>query len=1208
MASRKEYEMLFALNARMNSGFSSAFSRAQAEFSRLGKEIQDLQKVQSNVSAYQKQQAVEATRSKLENLTKQQALLRTEIEEARNAGQSTAALEREEAKLEQRIANTNNALERQQQRLNQTGEALRSAGVSTDNLERESRELTRQLETLRARQEDAANGARTFGEQAAEAFEAVGQAVAAVGLTATLNEIRQAFEEALSVAADFASAVSNVEALSGASAQEIAALTDQAKLLGATTQFTAKQAADAMGYMAMAGWDAEEMLSGMDGVLSAAAASGEDLALVSDIITDSMSAFQLTAADTAHFADVLAAAATGSNTSISIMGETFKNSASVAGALGYSIEDVAVAVGLMANSGVKGSIAGTALKNTFNGLLEGVTLTSAAFGEYEYSAVRADGSMKEFGDTVNELRGYFEQMTEAERIMNAREIAGDRGYNGLIAILTAAEDSYASLTEEIYHCEGAAARMAAIKLDNLNGDIALAESAWEGFQIAVGEKATPAMRLFYQAQADVLSGMGEFVDENPALVQGIMATVGVLGVTTTAVTGLSAAVKVFKALDMASLFMGPAGLALKLGAGLAVAVGGVVALTSAYNEQIPPVRELTEAARGMQEAIEAGAAAYEDTLAETLAAANAADLYIGKLEALGDAERLSASQKQEYHNILALLTETIPELADSIDLENDTIAGGTAALRANTAAWQENAKAKAYQDYYTELYQQEADLTLEIEKNRIGLTKATLAQEAAEKKRADTLRQMEEANARGIETGDYSKYRELEASLDAINGEIVLAERSAANYTQAIAEGEAALADYQSEAELTRQAIESLTSATDSGTAASEEAAEQARGFQSVMEGVTEQAMALAAAYEETYGAALESMQGQYALWDEAEEVIATSADSVNHALESQADYWRSYNENLQLLMDHTGDIAGLGEMLASLDAGDAGTVNFVAGLADAAKNDKQALADLVANWQAAKKAQEDAADSFADYVNDFTVQMDGLQEELAADIEAMDMSAEARRSAEATIDAFVAGASGKIGTVRNAYAEIAAAARDGLGLAAVPGNGYVSTAAIRGYASGTENAPPGWAWVGEEGPELMKLRGGETILPATVSAKLAEIPWYASGALDAEPGLAMVGENGPELMRPDRGGAMQSAVMPAPSVSALYALDNGNSNNVTLQVSFSPTYEISGLSDRDRLETSLKKLTIEQREELIELILDTIADHERTKALGAYR
>ena len=403
MASKREFEMLFALNARMNSGFSGTFSKAQAEFSRLGKEIQGLHKVQGDIASYQKQQsAIEATRSKLESLQKQHDLLQKEIGETTG---STSGLEREKVKLEQRIKDTEAALERQGQKLENTGARLKDAGVDTSNLAQKDAELTAKIKELENQQDKAADSAASFGEKASQGVTAIGDALAAAGIAMALKEIADAFMECVGIAADFEEAMSTVEALSQANAQEMAALTAEAKDLGATTKFTAKESADAMGYMAMAGWDATDMLQGMDGVLQLAAASGEDLAMVSDIVTDSLSAFGLTAKDTAHFSDVLAAAATSSNTNVAIMGETFKMSASVAGALGYSIEDVAVAMGLMANSGVKGSIAGTALRNTFNGLLEGVTLTGAAFGEYEYCAVKADGTMKDFGSTIDELRG-----------------------------------------------------------------------------------------------------------------------------------------------------------------------------------------------------------------------------------------------------------------------------------------------------------------------------------------------------------------------------------------------------------------------------------------------------------------------------------------------------------------------------------------------------------------------------------------------------------------------------------------------------------------------------------------------------------------------------------------------------------------------------------------------------------------------------------
>ena len=1235
MADRKEYEVLFGLNARMNSGFSSTFSRAKAEFAQLGSDIQNLQKVQANISGYQKQQAaVDKTAAKLERLKNDERLLQQELTaaravqasaseaaqkaaesmgaesdkakelalEAQRAAQNTAHLEREHQRLSDRIKDTDSALERQRERLRQTGEALQAAGVSTDNLERESRELAQQLEALHTRQAEVASGAQTFGDQAANAIETVGQAVAAAGIANAFGEIKDGFLQAVNVSRDFSASMSNVEALSGASASEIAALNAQAKELGATTQFTAKQSADAMGYMAMAGWNPEQMMSGMDGVLSAAAASGEDLAMVSDIVTDSMSAFQMGAEETGHFSDVLAAAAANANTSIGIMGETFKGSASVAGALGYSIEDVAVATGLMANVGVKGSIANTALRNTFNGLLGGVTLTGKAFGEYEYTAIKANGSMKSLGDTINELRGYFEQMTESERVLNAQEIAGERGYNGLLGVLMASEESYENLTEKINNCEGAAARMAKIKMDNLHGDILLAESAWEGFQIAVGEKATPAMRMFYQVQADVLSGMGELVDAHPALAQGIMTTTGLFLGATTAVTGLSAAIKVFKALDVASLFMGPAGLALKIGAGVAVAAGGVVALTSAYREQVPSVRELTEASREMQETLDAGAAAYEDTMAETLAAANAADVYISKLEQMGDIKSLDASGAQEYKNILSLLAETIPELADGINLQTGEIDGGTAALRANTAAWQENAKAKAYQDYYTEMYKQEADLTLELEKNKVGLTKATIAQEEAERKLEVTRSRMVIANGEG----DYEEYYRLESSLDALNHEYNLAGDTVKTYQQAVADGEAALADYRITSEDTRQAIENLTSATEDSSTLSAETTAQMQGVKTVMDEAGASLLSLAERYNEVYDAAYESISGQYSLWDKAAEVEAVSAGSINSALESQINYWRQYDSNIDALTARAGAIEGLSEMIASFADGSADSVNAIAGMAKANDGD---LKKMVENWQTLQKEQKTTSESLAQMNTDFQGELDQILEYTQSTIAAMNLSEEARQSAEATMQAFAKAAKDQMPIVQSAFNAVAAGAMDSfnralsnrpsisgtlnVGLANVKG----SFEAIGGFASGTPNAPPGWAWVGEEGPELMYLHGGETILPASVSEKVADIPWYAFATSNAERGPVLVGENGPEPMYTE------------PKPEPLYALDgssgqSGGGTIINLTLHNSPTYNIGDSPNKDTLMELLNNLTVEQGEKLAELILDVLADHERNKAL----
>ena len=739
--SRREMTMDFVMNAQLNGGFSSAVGKAQQEFARLGKEIQSLSRAQSDISAYQKQQAaMENTGRKLEGLKNQQALLRTELDASRRALEAnksakdqdaertatlekeTAALERESAKLEQRIVDTTAAFERQQQKVSDTGDRLRQAGVDTSNLSEESARLSNEMRELKDRQEEAARGAQTFGERGAQAFGDIQQAIAAAGIAAAMKEIADAYRACVEVSAEFEASMSNVEALSGATDAEMTDLTATAKTLGATTVFTAQQSADAMGYMAMAGWNAQQMMAGMSGVIDLAAASGEDLALVSDIVTDNLTAFGLTAADTGRFADVLAAAATNSNTSVSIMGETFKNSASIAGALGYSIEDVAVATGLMANAGVKGSIAGTALRNVFNGLLEGVTLTSTAFGDYEYSAIKADGTMKSFSDTIAELRVYFDQMTEAERVNNAMAVAGQRGYNGLLAILNATDEDFASLTNSINECSGAASRMAEIKLDNLKGDLTLLDSAWSALKTTIGEEFNPELRNTTQLATEVLTKVDEFAEENPGLVKGVMTFTGAIGVATGGVMALSAATKLFAALNIGALFTGPAGLVLAGVAGVAALTAAVVGLTASAEDSVPPVKELTEAAREMEDVMGEAGDAYGQTAEDIQAAADVADIYITKLEEMGEYADLSNDEQKQYLNTLSLLCNAVPELAGYVDLETGAIEGGTEALRAHTEAWKKDAQEQARQDYLNELYGQYNDVMKEAAANSIKLT------------------------------------------------------------------------------------------------------------------------------------------------------------------------------------------------------------------------------------------------------------------------------------------------------------------------------------------------------------------------------------------------------------------------------------------------------------------------------------------------------
>lgn len=320
-----------------------------------------------------------------------------------------------------------------------------------------------------------------------------------------------AIRGSLEVGSSFESQMSTVEAISGATEKQIEQLENKAKEMGATTQFTATESGQAMEYMAMAGWKTTDMLSGISGIMDLAAASGEDLAGTSDIVTDALTAFNLKAKDAAHFSDVLAQAASNSNTNVSMMGETFKYVAPIAGSLDYSAEDTAVSIGLMANAGIKASQSGTALRKIMSETAGGITLVSKAYakagkktGKYKIETADADGSMKDWSQTVEVLREQFSKMTEEEKAMNAESIAGKTAMSGLLAIVNASDKDYKKLTNSIDNASGAAERMAKVRLDNLQGDVTIFQSALEGKGIELYDEIKEPMREIVQSATDWL--------------------------------------------------------------------------------------------------------------------------------------------------------------------------------------------------------------------------------------------------------------------------------------------------------------------------------------------------------------------------------------------------------------------------------------------------------------------------------------------------------------------------------------------------------------------------------------------------------------------------------------------------------------------------------------------------------------------------------
>ena len=360
----------------------------------------------------------------------------------------------------------------------------------------------------------------------AKAFQAIATAATAAGAA-----ISVAGSKVIEAGSNFEAQMSTVEAITQGSYAEMERLEEKAKELGETTKYSATEVAQAMEYMGMAGWKSEQMIAGIDGVVSLAAASGEDLALVSDMVTDNLTAFGMAADEAGRFVDVMAAAATNANTNVAMMQDTFKFAAPVAGALGYSVEDVAIATGIMANSGIKASIAGTTLRNMFSRMAAPTKDIQIAMDKLGLSLTDSEGNMLSFMQVMERMRDAFrgagddtaaleealtalgglddsqveeelanisDGLSEIERAAESATIAGQRGMAGMLAIVNASDEDFRKLSDAINNSAGAAERMAEVRIDNLAGDAKIFESAMEGLEIKIYDKIQPGLRGIVQ--------------------------------------------------------------------------------------------------------------------------------------------------------------------------------------------------------------------------------------------------------------------------------------------------------------------------------------------------------------------------------------------------------------------------------------------------------------------------------------------------------------------------------------------------------------------------------------------------------------------------------------------------------------------------------------------------------------------------------------
>ena len=465
--------------------------------------------------------AVTATKEKLE-------VLKTAAEQANTALANGEISQQQYDALQREIIETENELKRLTTEANNSHTALEKMGVLGETL-----------------------------QSAGDKISGVGQKLLPVtaGVTA-LGTI------AVKTGADFDSAMSKVAAVSGATGSEMDALREKAHEMGSKTKFSASEAADAMNYMAMAGWKTNDMLSGIEGIMNLAAASGEDLASTSDIVTDALTAFGLSASDSGHFADILAAASSNANTNVSMMGETFKYAAPVLGSLGYSAEDSAIAIGLMANAGIKSSQAGTALRSAITNLAKPTDTVASAMEQYGISLTDSSGKMYSLRELMEQLRQKLGGLSEAEQAQAAASLFGKEAMSGMLAIINGSPADFEKLSNAIDTCSdtvdgynGTTEKMAAVMQDNLAGQVTILKSQLEELAISFSDILMPTIRSIVsriQELVDKLNQLDPQTKETIAKIALVAAALGpmlvVLGKTISSVGTVFSAVSKLPAL------------------------------------------------------------------------------------------------------------------------------------------------------------------------------------------------------------------------------------------------------------------------------------------------------------------------------------------------------------------------------------------------------------------------------------------------------------------------------------------------------------------------------------------------------------------------------------------------------------------------------------------------------------------------------------
>lgn len=1106
----------------------------------------EAQAEQLTVKKKAQEAAVAATTAELQKekteLSATDAALKTHKE---NVGQ----LEEREKALQSDVESLSSKLTTGKAALEQQAAALREAGIDTTNLEKEIERLGTASDNTKQKMESWQGMVNRIGDLS-KTFSSLRMAAdwALEGVDALTNGI----ESSVQAAAGLEYSMDAVRGISGASDSEMQQLNDLVREQGRTTVFTAQEAADALQKEALAGWEVSDMIAGLPAVVSLAAAAGEDLESMSSIVSDALNAFGLDGqAAVNKFADVLVKGATSSNTTVSLLGESLSYVETTAGNMGYSIEDVTLALAQMANNALKGGVAGSALNTMLTRMSGANANAKKEMDRLGLSMYDGMGNAKPLLQFLNELRGAFQNMSGGaqEAQISAYKLAGQRGMRGLLALVNSSDEEWEKLTNDIYSYSGAAKTIADIRLDNYTGQVQLLSDAWTDLQITIGNAFLPVATEGAGILTELINGVNGLVETMPSATTGFGAFLYVLQGGLKLVSGMSMPIMALNSiLQTTSITLSTIGTAATGGVFAAGMAGIIVAGTAAFQRARQDLVGELEAAN---KAYDDSMAEYQETLDGITAEKDDVSGLVGQLQELAAQSNRTAGEKARLARIVDELNSKVPGLNLAYNEESDVLTGLTDNIGDYVEAMYEAKMMEAKSNFLVDQYGNIKNLEREL----------ALAEDAYE---------------------DYKKTA-TEAML-AGEGEGWVGTFQDASYQEEIAEAKRNLDEAQTLYNETEAEVKSYMEAQ---RAAAGETADVSELSVDSVEAIAGAVDNLKGAYQELYKETLESVRGQYDIWDSVEEVAATSMENLMAAAQSQLTYWTNYQSNMQTirgaiaeLQGQNVDTSGL-EYLLQLAAQNPSeeAAGAIAGIAEAVKNGNTeelktynstlaevlgAQAEVADTLAEEKSALDEGVQEAVQAVNDVLdaaenreqaynamIELLGGMEDGLADSESIAIVTATLETAEAEwvsglttelspdfmsalgTDAMAAlqgGIDGEAGGVRTAASNAAsgavgavsnllnwsnghsAGANYGAGIVAglrsqvdaartaaraLASASHVSVGSSSGssggrkYAKGTAYAEPGIAEVGENGPELMMFAGGERVWTAQQTASI---------------------------------------------------------------------------------------------------------------------